>query len=168
MPNHGENLLEWLRDAHAMEKQSEHALRAQARRISNYPGFKASLEQHLCETLGQQRLLEKCIDRLGGKPPELKDAVSALVAFGQGALRALHPAEVVKSAISICAFQSLQLATYTSLIAAAKTVGDAETRQVCEELLYQEQAMATSMLEHLPELTQAFLLRDAAGLGAKG
>jgi ferritin-like metal-binding protein YciE len=36
MANHGENILEWLRDAHAMEQQAERALRAQSERIVHY------------------------------------------------------------------------------------------------------------------------------------
>jgi ferritin-like metal-binding protein YciE len=168
MANHGENLLEWLRDAHAMERQAERMLRAQSERIVHYPKVKARLEQHLRETCGQQRLLAGCIDRLGGKSSGFKDAVGKVMAFGQGARGALHPDEVVKAAISSYAFGNLQIATYTSLIAAAKTVADLETLRVCEQILGEKKTMAAWMLQHLSELTEEFLLRDSAGLEAKG
>jgi len=167
MANHGENLMEWLRDAHAMEQQAEQALRDQAERIVNYPNFKARVEQHLHATLRQQQLLDVCISRLGGKTSGFKDAVGKVAAFGQGARGALHLDEVLKTAISRYAFGNLEIATYTSLVAAAKTIGDAETQKVCERILGEEQAMATWMLRYLPELTETFLLRDAAGLDAK-
>ncbi len=32
-----ENLMDWLRDAHAMEQQAEQMLKAQAARIEHYP-----------------------------------------------------------------------------------------------------------------------------------
>ena len=48
-----EHLLDWLRDAHAMEQQAEQMLKAQAARIENYPALKARIEAHLEETLGQ-------------------------------------------------------------------------------------------------------------------
>lgn len=48
-----ENLLDWLRDAHAMEQQAEQMLKAQASRIEHYPIVKARIEEHLQETLGQ-------------------------------------------------------------------------------------------------------------------
>lgn len=51
---------------------------------------------------------------------------------------------------------------YTVLIAAAQAAGDAETQAACEKILPQEIAMAQWLLEHLPELTQAFLERSAA------
>lgn len=47
-----ENLMDWLRDAHAMEQQAEQMLKAQAARIEHYPQLKARIEQHLEETLG--------------------------------------------------------------------------------------------------------------------
>ena len=168
MANHGENLLEWLCDAHAMARQAEHALRAQAERIVHYPKLKTRIEQHLQETLEQQRLLKSCITRLEGTSSRLKDAVGQVIAFGQGAWGALRPDEVIKGAISSYAFENLQIATYTSLIAAAKTVGDTATVHVCERILRAERAMATWTLQHLAELTEGFLLRDAAGLEAKG
>lgn len=58
--------MDWLRDAHAMEQQAEQMLKAQAARIEHYHQRKARIEQHLEETLGQQRLVESCIERLGG------------------------------------------------------------------------------------------------------
>ena len=42
-----ENLLAWLKDAHAMEQQAEHMLKAQASRIDHYPELKARLEAEL-------------------------------------------------------------------------------------------------------------------------
>src|SRR3546814_6791992 len=41
-----EHLMDWLRDAHAMEEQAEKMLRATAGRLENYPDLKARLESH--------------------------------------------------------------------------------------------------------------------------
>jgi len=168
MANHGENLLEWLRDAHAMKQQAARMLRVQSERVVHYPKLRARIEQHMHETLGQLRLLEGCIDRQGGKTSGLKDAIGKVMAFGRGACGALRPDEVVQGAISSYAFGHLQIATYTALVAAAKTVGDVETLRICERILSEERTMAAWMLQHLPELTEEFLLRDAAGFEAKG
>jgi len=56
--NMNERLNTWLRDAHAMEKQPEKMLTAQAGRIENYPELKARLERHIDETKSQQARLE--------------------------------------------------------------------------------------------------------------
>jgi ferritin-like metal-binding protein YciE len=157
-----ENLLDWLRDAYAMEQQAEHMLRAQAARIEHYPIVKARIEEHLQETLGQQQLLLGCIERLGGTPSTMKDVLGRVMAFGQAAGGAMNSDEIVKGAIASYVFENLEIATYTALIAAANTVGDRETARVCEQILPQEEAMAKWVLEHLPQLTEEFMVRDAA------
>lgn len=65
-----DNLLDWLRDAHAMEQQAESMLKGQAERLEHYPQLKGRIVQHIEETQGQQRLLLECIERLGAvRPP---------------------------------------------------------------------------------------------------
>ena len=46
-----EHLVNWLRDAHAMERQSEQLLRGQASRLERYPKLAEGLQRHLDETL---------------------------------------------------------------------------------------------------------------------
>jgi ferritin-like metal-binding protein YciE len=156
-----ENLLDWLRDAHAMEQQAEQMLKAQASRIEHYPIVKQRIEEHLQETLGQQELLKGCIERLGGKPSVMKDIMGKAAAFGQAAGGMANSDEIVKGAMASYVFENLEIAMYTALIAAAQTVGDTETQRACEQILPQEEAMAEWLREHLPQLTEEFLVRDA-------
>lgn len=79
-----ENLLDWLRDAHAMEQQAESMLKGQAERLEHYPELKDRIIRHIEETQGQQRLLLECIERMGGSPSTFKDLAGKLMAFGHG------------------------------------------------------------------------------------
>lgn len=155
-----DNLLDWLRDAHAMEQQAESMLKAQADRLEHYPELKQRIEQHIQETLGQQTLLKGCIDRLGGSTSALKDMAAKLMAFGQAVGGMAVSDEVVKGAMAGYVFENIEIATYTVLIQAAKDVGDVETQRACEEILPQEIAMADWLRDHLPEITSAFLQRS--------
>jgi ferritin-like metal-binding protein YciE len=156
-----ENLLDWLRDAHAMEQQAEKMLKAQSERLEHYPQLKARVDQHIQETLGQQTLIDGCLTRLGGKASTLKDLGGKLMAFGQAVGGSLMSDEVIKGAMAGYVFENMEIATYTVLIAAAQAAGDAETQAACEKILPQEIAMAEWLLEHLPQLTHAFLERSA-------
>ncbi|NTZ73098.1 ferritin-like domain-containing protein [Pseudomonas protegens] len=156
-----ENLLDWLRDAHAMEQQAEKMLKAQSERLEHYPQLKARIDQHIEETLGQQQLIDQCLARLGGSSSTLKDMGGKLMAFGQAVGGSLMSDEVIKGAMAGYVFENMEIASYTALIAAAKETGDSETLAACEKILPQEIAMAEWLLEHLPELTQAFLRRSA-------
>ncbi|WP_460069325.1 ferritin-like domain-containing protein [Pseudomonas sp. H2_E05] len=157
-----ENLLDWLRDAHAMEQQAEKMLKAQSERLEHYPRLKARIDQHIEETLDQQRLIDECLTRLGGSSSTLKDIGGKLMAFGQAVGGSLMSDEVIKGAMAGYVFENMEIASYTVLIAAAQEAGDAETKAACEKILPQEVAMADWLREHLPELTQAFLQRSAA------
>jgi ferritin-like metal-binding protein YciE len=163
-----EHLNDWLRDAHAMEEQAEKMLNAQADRLEHYPALRARIVQHIEETKGQQRLLDECLTRRGISNSVLKDIGGKLMAFGQAVGGMTTSDEVVKGAMAGYVFENLEIASYTSLIGAAKAVGDTATQAACEQILVQEKAMAAWLLEHLPEITQAFLARsEAPGVTAK-
>jgi ferritin-like metal-binding protein YciE len=163
-----EHLLDWLRDAHSMEQQAEQMLRAQSGRLDHYPELKARIDQHLEETLGQQKLVAQCIERLGGTTSTIKDIAAKVMAFGQAAGGMAMSDEVVKGAISSYVFENLEIASYTSLISAAEAVGDLETKEACEKILPQEISMAQWLLEHLPDVTQRYLALSATpGVEAK-
>ena len=57
-----ENLLDWLRDAHAMEKQAETMLTKTAERLENYPQLRAKLQAH-CEETRQQAITRQFLTR---------------------------------------------------------------------------------------------------------
>lgn len=155
------NLVDWLRDAHAMEQQAEAMLKAQSQRLEHYPQLRARIEQHITETQGQRELIERCLARFDASPSTLKDIGGKIMAFGQGIGGSMMTDEVVKGAAMGYVFENLEIASYTVLITAAKDVGDIETQRACESILEQEVAMAQWLKDHLPEVVQAFLSRDA-------
>ncbi|MEN5139366.1 ferritin-like domain-containing protein [Pseudomonas juntendi] len=156
-----ENLLDWLRDAHAMEQQAETMLKGQAERLEHYPKLRERIVQHIAETEGQQRLLVECIGRLGGSTSKLKDMAGKLMAFGQAVGGMAMSDEVVKGAMAGYVFENVEIASYTVLVEAATFAGDELTADACRSILKEEIAMAKWLGEHLPEITQAFLSRSA-------
>jgi ferritin-like metal-binding protein YciE len=162
-----EHVLDWLRDAYAMEKQAESMLKAQASRLEHYPQLKRRIEQHLEETLSQQRLLEQRLEALSSSPSTIKDLAARIAAFGQAVGGMTMTDEVVKGGLSGYVFEHVEIASYTALIAAAGAAGDAETQRCCETILPQEIAMADWLMEHLPEVVTAYLGRSETGAEAK-
>ncbi len=75
-----ENYHNWLRDAHAMEKQAESLLMATIRRLDNEPQLRTRLEQHLYETRRQLSALQDLIARNHISRSALKDAMSRVAA----------------------------------------------------------------------------------------
>lgn len=166
--NHVEHYHDWLRDAHAMEKQAESMLESMASRIDNYPHVRARIEQHITETKQQITVLEEILDRNDISRSMLKDSMSKMMAFGQSVGGMVTSDEIVKGSISGYVFEQFEIACYTSLLAAAKKAGDMASVPAIESILAEEQRMADWLIQHIPDTTEQFLLRsDADGVEAK-
>ena len=163
-----ENLNDWLRDAHAMEQQAEKMLESTASRLENYPDLRDRMQQHLEETREQARLLKSCIDRRDAGASMMKDMAAKVTGMGQGLSGLFVSDEVVKGMLASYTFEHMEIASYTSLIAAAEAAGDSETAAVCRKILPQEEAMAEWLGKRIGEVTQRFLqLEEAPGATAK-
>ncbi|MGO0620098.1 ferritin-like domain-containing protein [Leclercia adecarboxylata] len=166
--NHVEHYHDWLRDAHAMEKQAESMLESMASRIDNYPDVRARIEQHITETKQQITVLEEILDRNDISRSMLKDSMSKMMAFGQSVGGMVTSDEIVKGSISGYVFEQFEIACYTSLLAAAKKAGDMASVPAIESILAEEQRMADWLIQHIPDTTEQFLLSsDADGVEAK-
>jgi ferritin-like metal-binding protein YciE len=167
-PQAQEHLLAWLRDAHAMEEQAETLLTSQISRLKHYPDLRRKLEEHLEETKRQAKLVDDCIQRLGGDSSAVKDAMGKMVAMGQGLSGLFVDDEVIKGSLASYTFEHMEIASYTILVAAAEACGDTTTAAICSRILKEEQAMAQWLADHTPQLVRAFLqLDETPGIAAK-
>ncbi|MDE1186179.1 MAG: DUF892 family protein [Pantoea sp.] len=159
---------DWLKDAHAMEKQAESMLEQMAKRLENYPELRVRIEQHLEETRQQQAVLETILDRQGIAHSSIKDVMGKMAAMGQAFGGIFTEDEVVKGAISGYVFENAEIASYMSLIETAAQVGDDESIPLLKQICEQELAMSDWLVSYLPELTQQFLIRgEETGVEAK-
>lgn len=152
-----EHFLDWLRDAHAMEEQAETMMKAVASRLEHYPELNQRINLHIEETQEQQRLLQTVLMRYDTDTSTFKDMTGKVMATVHGAASMFASDEVLKGGWMSYAFEHFEIATYTTLIAGAQALGDAESVRVFETILAQEQAMATWLADHLPETTLTYL-----------
>lgn len=152
-------VLDWLRDAFAMELQSGRVFTNLVSRAEPYPRLKNKFKEHLEQTYRQQEMLKGCIERLGSSPCIMKDLAGKVIAFGQSVAGMSVTDEVVKAVVSGYVFKQMEVSSYTVLIAACEARGDLETKTACEEILAQEIAMAEWLRENLPLITREFLAR---------
>lgn len=160
-----EHMIDWLKDAYAMELHAESMLKAQVARLEHYPKLKQRIAQHIDETLSQQKLLEQCLDRLDSSPSTIKNLAARAAAFGQALGGMTVTDEVVKGGMASYVFEHIEISAYTTLIAAARAAGDSETQRCCEQILPQEVEMARWLQENLPEVVTAYLARSAGERG---
>lgn len=163
-----EHYHDWLRDAHAMEKQAESMLESMAGRIDNYPDLRSRIEQHISETKHQITILEEILDRNNISRSVIKDSMSKMAALGQSIGGIFPSDEIVKASISGYVFEQFEIACYTSLLAAAQKAGDTASIPAIESILNEEKQMADWLIKHIPQTTEQFLLRsETDGVEAK-
>jgi ferritin-like metal-binding protein YciE len=168
MSKANERLVQWLRDAHAMEEQAETMLSRTAQRLENYPLLKAKLEEHLGETQRQAERISECIERLDGSSSAIKDAVGKFTGFAQAVSGLFAGDEVMKAALASYTFEHMEIASYRILVETAEEAGEPDIKRICEEILREEEAMGAWLEDNFPAITKQFLSRDKeAGTTAK-
>lgn len=156
-----------LRNAHAMENQALSIMRPQLSRIENYPEVATALERHIRETEGQLGRIDEILSGLNEAASTLKDTALSLT----GSLAALGHTmagdEIIKNSFANFAFEHFEIAAYVSLITLADDGGFASARQLLEQNLVEEVAMADTIEQSIPIVTRRFIELKQAGETAK-
>jgi ferritin-like metal-binding protein YciE len=155
------SLNQWLRDAHAMEAHAAAVLARQSTRMQNHPDLKARFELHLRETHAQRQRLEAYLERRPRSASETGKADS------DDADDAMDHDEMLKFAADFYVSKYREIATYRVLLAAAEAIDDSEMAQLCEEMLWVEDAMAAWLRVKLPELVRDCLLNEQRPVGRR-
>ena len=155
------SLNQWLRDAHAMEAEAGSLLTRQSRRMQGHPELKARFDLHLRETQAQRQRLEAHLEQR----PRLAGASGK--AGSEEAEEAMDNDEMLKFAADFYVSKYREIATYRVLLAAAEAVEDSEMAQLCEEMLWVEDAMAAWLRVKLPELVRDCLAHDQTPVGRR-
>lgn len=157
MANPQETLLDWLRDAHAMEDSNVSLLERQVAQLKDRPDVHGKISEHLEVTRAQRDRLKGVIEHLGGDVSMMKKLTGTILANVQAIAAGAAPDAVVKNALSNYAVENFEIACYTSLIAAAEAQGQTEVKRVCQENLEEERDMAKWLEHHIPRLTTEYL-----------
>ena len=167
MATREELLMQWLRDAHAMEKQAIESIENQVSRLEHYPQMQNWARDHVEASQRQREMVRKCIERRGGDTSTFKDMAMTVMGNIQEATSFFTSDEVLKNAITDHGFKQYEIASYTSLRSAAETVADTETAQVCDSIIKEEEELARRLLSILPDVTRAYMDREATGASSK-
>jgi ferritin-like metal-binding protein YciE len=156
----GEQLVAYLRDAHALEAQSQVLLERAAEGAGD-PALAGVYRDHLDETRGQARAVEDLLDARGSAPSRVKDAALAAGGLNWGAFFAAHPDTPGKLAAFAFAVEHLEAAGYEQLGVVARRAGDEQASAAAARIAGQERAAAERIASHFDEAARAAL--EAAG-----
>ena len=151
-----EQLLKYLADAHALEKQAINLLE-RGPAIAGTSALGLLFEEHLEETRQHEHLVEQLITEKGGRTNAIKDAALGLGGLNWGGFFAAHPDTPGKLAAFAYAFEHLEIAAYELLKVVATEAADGHAIQLAEQILAQERAAAAKIAEQFPQAADASL-----------
>jgi ferritin-like metal-binding protein YciE len=153
-------VVQYLNDAYATERRLEIALQAHIT-MTPRADYKKRLREHLKETKAHARLVARRIKTLGGEAETIslpgpdavakgatgaKAAVQRAAAVAQGPLHAVRGTgqqeRMLKNARTEYQDEAEEIATYRSIEALAKAVGDKETAKLARDIGREEKKMA--------------------------
>ena len=151
-------LIAWLNDAHAMEKGIAEALEAQVKAAADHPEVQTGIQRHLETTKNHVQLVEQCLNELGEKPSAVKSGLASVTSKAQGLMMGGAKDDLVKSSLNDYAAEHMEIASYRALRLAAEEVGNAFIVGVCDQILQDEQAMASWLEQQMPALVREAVL----------
>jgi ferritin-like metal-binding protein YciE len=166
-------LVQYLNEAYGKERQLETSLEAHIQ-MTTRPPYRKRLQQHLQETKGHARSVERRIKQLGGiaetisvpGPDVMTEAATRVqevaqrgAALAQGPLHAVRGTgeeeKLLKNAKTEYSDEAAEIAMYSAIETLAQAVGDRQTAQLARNIGRQEQRMASFLERLIPTLTKA-------------
>ncbi len=155
-------LVQYLNEAYGKEKELETALTAHIG-MTTRPPYKKRLKQHLKETKGHAREVERRIKKLGGDVASTtagaQSVASRAVAAAKGPLHMVRGTgeeeKLLKNAKSEYSEEAEEIATYTAIETVAESVGDRETAKLARSIRRDEERMAKYLENLIPQLSKA-------------
>jgi ferritin-like metal-binding protein YciE len=166
-------LIQYLNEAYGKEKELETALQLHIQMATRAP-YKRRLRQHLTETRGHARGVQRRIKELGGKaevvptpgPEAISEAASAAAGMASRAMAAakgqLHvirgtgeQEKMLKNAKTEYRGEYEEIASYQAIETLADAVGDRETAKLARGIRREEERMANFLERQITTLTKA-------------
>lgn len=155
-------LLRYLNNSYAAEVGSI-ALLNDLAALATDEDLKQVVTEHIAVTQSQADRISARILALGGDKSEPKGVLNSVMAKASSALNIGHSHEdkQTQDTIKACAFEHFEIGAYTSLDAFANAIGDAETAQLAQTIISEEQIAGERLQRLIPQLAVA-ALKNAA------
>jgi ferritin-like metal-binding protein YciE len=156
-------LTQYLTEAYAKEKELETALQAHIG-MTTRPPYKKRLQEHLRETKGHAKQLERRIKQVSGSGPTLTAKAMRLIATVRGPLHmqrgSSEPEKMLKNVKTEYAQEHEEIATYKAIETLAGSLKDSDTAKLARSIRRDEERMAKFLERQIGPLTKAVVQEE--------
>jgi ferritin-like metal-binding protein YciE len=156
-------LVQYMNEAYGKERELETALQAHIA-MTTKDLYKKRLKEHLKETKGHAKSLERRIKKLGGGVQTVQTAVGKTMAAAKGPLHAIRGGgeqeKMLKNAKSEYFNEHEEIGGYLALETFAQKVGDGETAKLARDIRRDEERMAKFLEGQIKQLANAVAMEE--------
>jgi len=156
-----DEIVDWLRDAYAMERGLEGALKKQSENNDASPTVRERARMHLEETRQHAEAVRAALQSLGTDTSTLKTGMGMMAQTAKGAATMFARDEEIKDLLDSYSMEHFEIACYTALAAAAERAGLNQIAETCRTIIRDEERMAQTILKALPQEIGMYLSEHA-------
>ena len=156
-----EQIIDWLRDAYAMERGLETTLKKESGSSKLTADVREKAAMHLEETKRHAEEVKAALQSLGADTSALKTAIGVMTETAKGLGTKPASDEPVKDMITAYSNEHFEIACYRALAAAAEQAGLPEVTAVCNRILPDEERMAHWIEQALPSVVRSHLPQES-------
>ena len=154
-------VIDWLRDAYALERGLEGALKKHADNDDLSPEVRRRAAAHLKETQRHAKEVQAALKSLGSDVSSLKTGLGKIALAAKGLGTAFAGDERIKDLLDAYSMEHFEIACYTALAAASEKANLPQVTQMCRRILEDEERMAEALIDAIPTEVTSFILVEA-------
>lgn len=156
-----DEIVDWLKDAYAMERGLESALEKQSKEQTLAANVRERASSHLEETKRHAEEVRSALQRLGTDTSALKTSLGVMGQSAKGMLTGFTEDQHIKDLLDAYMMEHFEIASYTALEAAAERAGFSDVVEMCRRIIPDEERMAQAIIDALPEEVESHLFGKA-------
>lgn len=155
-----DEIVDWLKDAYAMERGLESALEKQSKEESLAANVRERVSDHLEETKRHAEVVRSALQRLGTDTSALKTGLGVMGQSAKGMATMFTEDQHIKDLLDAYMMEHFEIASYTALEAAAERAGFSDVAEMCRRIIPDEERMAQAIIDALPEEVESHLFEQ--------
>lgn len=159
-PKH--EVIEWLRDAYAMERSREIFLEEMAKNDRYTIPCRTAAAMHLTETHQHAQSVESMLRSVGSDVSSFKTGLGLTAEAMKAPGAALSHDVPIKDLLTAYSMEHFEIACYEAIVAVADLAGLSQISNACKQIMQDEIRMAEVIQRELPRIVEESFSADAA------
>jgi ferritin-like metal-binding protein YciE len=150
-------IIDWLRDAYAMERSGETTLEKICANGDLPTECRTAAAMHLTETRQHARIVESLLRSLEADTSSLKTGLGMMAESIRSPGTTLSHDEQMKELFGAYATEHFEIVCYSAIVTAAEEAGLSQITNACRQIILDEEKMAETIRKEIPRVVRDYL-----------